>query len=126
MRRTKLNFDKFDWTNLFEMAAVGILLAGGFPVRSVGQQQGQKKFPSPENASNALFTAAQSNDEGAMLDISDRAESKSSPREMKPRTPTAALILFSVTRKCAAWSKSRMEVLFCISARRIGPRPYRS
>jgi hypothetical protein len=69
MRRTKLNFDKFDWTNLLEMAAVGILLAGGFPVRSVGQQQGQKTFSSPENASNALATAAQSNDEKAMLDI---------------------------------------------------------
>jgi hypothetical protein len=69
MQRTKLNFDKFDWTNLLEMAAVGILLAGGFPVRSVGQQQGQKTFSSPENASNALATAAQSNDEKAMLDI---------------------------------------------------------
>jgi hypothetical protein len=69
MRRTKLNFDKFDWTNLLEMAAVGILLAGGFPVRSVGQQQGQKTFSSPENASNALATAAQSNDKEAMLDI---------------------------------------------------------
>jgi hypothetical protein len=69
MRRTKLNFDKFDWTNLLEMAAVGMLLAGGFPVRSVGQQQGQKTFSSPENASNALVTAAQGNDEEAMLDI---------------------------------------------------------
>jgi hypothetical protein len=69
MRRTKPNFDKFDWANLFEMAAVGILLAGGFPVRSVGQQQGQKAFSSPENASNALVTAAQRNDEEAMIDI---------------------------------------------------------
>jgi Protein of unknown function (DUF2950) len=69
MGRTKLSFGKLDWTNLLEMAAVGILLAGGFPVRSVGQQQGQKTFSSPENASNALATAAQSNDEEAMLDI---------------------------------------------------------
>jgi hypothetical protein len=51
------------------MAAVGILLAGGFPVRSVGQQQGQKTFSSPENASKALVTAAQNNDEEAMLDV---------------------------------------------------------
>ena len=42
MGRTKLSFGKLDWTNLLEMAAVGILLAGGFPVRSMGQQQGQK------------------------------------------------------------------------------------
>jgi hypothetical protein len=69
MRRTKLNFDKFDWTNLLEMAAVGILLAGGFPVRSVGQQQRQKTFSSPEDASNAFVTAVQSNDEKVMLDI---------------------------------------------------------
>src|SRR5258708_21147516 len=69
MRRTKLNFDKSDWTNLLEMAAVGILLAGGFPVRSAGQQQGQRTFSSPEEASNALVTAAQNNDEEAMLDV---------------------------------------------------------
>jgi hypothetical protein len=69
MRRMKPNFNKFDWANLFEMAAVGISLAGGFPVRSAGQQQGQKAFSSPENASNALVTAAQRNDEEAMIDI---------------------------------------------------------
>src|SRR6266478_890322 len=69
MRRRKLNFDKFDWTNLLEMATVGILLAGGFPVRSVGQQRGQKTFSSPEDASNAFVTAVQSSDEKVMLDI---------------------------------------------------------
>ncbi len=69
MRRTKLNFDKFDWTNLLEMAAVGMLLAGGFPVRSVGQQRGQKTFSSPEDASNAFVTAVRSSDEKVMLDI---------------------------------------------------------
>jgi Protein of unknown function (DUF2950) len=69
MGRTKLSFGKFDWTNLLEMAAVGILLAGGFPVRSVGKQQEQKTFSSPENAINALVTAAQNNDEEAMLDV---------------------------------------------------------
>src|SRR5258708_15739369 len=69
MGRTKLSFGKLDWTNLLEMAAVGILLAGGFPARSAGQQQGQKTFSSPENAINALVTAAQNNDEEAMLDV---------------------------------------------------------
>jgi hypothetical protein len=69
MGRIKLSFGKLDWTNLLEMAAVGILLAGGFPVRSVGQQQGQKTFSSPDEASNALVTAAQNNDEEAMLDV---------------------------------------------------------
>jgi hypothetical protein len=35
----------------------------------MAQQPGQKTFSSPEDASNALFTATQSNDEKAMLDI---------------------------------------------------------
>ncbi len=69
MRRTKLSFGKVDWTNLLEMAAVGVLLAGGFPARSAGQQQGQKTFSSPDEASNALVTAAQNNDEEAMVDV---------------------------------------------------------
>jgi hypothetical protein len=73
MGRTKLSFaksfGKLDWTYFLEMAAVGVLLAGGFPVRSLGQQQGQKTFSSPENAINALVTAAQNNDEEAMLDV---------------------------------------------------------
>jgi len=69
MRRTKLNFDKFQWANLPMLAAVAILLAGCFPALSLAQQTGQKTFSSPEDASNALVTAAQNNDEKAMLDI---------------------------------------------------------
>jgi hypothetical protein len=40
-----------------------------FPVRSLAQQPGQKTFSSPEDASSALVTATQTNDEKAMLDI---------------------------------------------------------
>lgn len=69
MRRTKLNFDKFHWTDLPQLAAVAILLTVCFPTRSMAQQPAQKTFSSPEEASNALLTAAQSNDEKAMLDI---------------------------------------------------------
>ena len=69
MRRTKLNFDKFHWANLSKLAAVAILFAACFPARSMPQQPGQKTFSSPEDASNALLTAAQNNDEKAMLDI---------------------------------------------------------
>jgi len=42
---------------------------GCFCTRSIAQQQGQKTFSSPEDASNALVTAAQGNDEEAMLEI---------------------------------------------------------
>jgi hypothetical protein len=69
MRRTTLNFDKFHWANLSKLAAIAILLTACFPVCSRAQQPGQKTFLSPEDASRALVTAAQSNDERALLDI---------------------------------------------------------
>jgi hypothetical protein len=94
MRRTKLNFDKFHWANLPKLAAVAILLTACFPARSMAQQPGQKTFSSAEEASNALVTAAQSNDEKAMLEIlgPDGKQIVSSGDE--PRTPTAALISY--------------------------------
>ena len=48
---------------------VAILLTVCFSTRSMAQQPGQKTFSSAEDASNALVTAAQNNDEKAMLDI---------------------------------------------------------
>ena len=69
MRRIKLNFDKFHWADLSELAAVAILLTVCFPAHSMAQQQGQITFASPGAASNALVTAAQSNDERTMLEI---------------------------------------------------------
>jgi hypothetical protein len=69
MRRTKLSLDIIHWANLAELAAVAILLTVCFPTRSVAQQPGQKTFASPDDASNALVTAAQNNDEKAMLEI---------------------------------------------------------
>ena len=74
MRRTKVNFDKFHWANLpwanlSKLAMVAMLLTVCFPTRSTAQQPGQKTFSSAEEASNALVTAAQNNDEKAMLDI---------------------------------------------------------
>ncbi len=69
MRRAKLNFDGFHWADLPKLAAVAIVMMACFPARSMAQQQGQKTFASAEEASKALVTAAQSNDEKAMLDI---------------------------------------------------------
>ncbi|MGA2508887.1 MAG: DUF2950 domain-containing protein [Candidatus Acidiferrales bacterium] len=69
MRRDKLIIEKFDWANLPKLAAVAILLTGCFAARSVAQEPGQKTFSSAEDASNALVTAAESNDEKALLDI---------------------------------------------------------
>jgi hypothetical protein len=69
MRRTKLNIDKSHWANLPGLAALATLLVGYFPLCSVAQQPGQKTFSSPEEASNALVTAAERNDEKGMLDL---------------------------------------------------------
>ena len=69
MRRTKLNFDKFHWASLPTSAVVVILLTACLFSPSGAQQPGQKTFSSPGDASNALFTATQSNDEKAMLDM---------------------------------------------------------
>jgi len=72
MRRAKLNFDRFSWADLPKLAAAAILLTGGMPARSIAQQPGQRTFSSSEDASNALVTATQSNDEKALLDILGR------------------------------------------------------
>ena len=56
-------------TRVSRLAALAILLAGCFPSRSMAQQTGQKTFSSPEEASNALFMALQSNNEMELLDI---------------------------------------------------------
>jgi hypothetical protein len=69
MRRTKLNFGKFYWACLPKLAAIAVLMTACFPTRSMAQQQGQKTFSSAEDATKALFTAAQNKDERAMLDI---------------------------------------------------------
>ena len=69
MQRVKLNFGKSHWANFSKLAAFAVLLSGSFPMRSMAQQPGQKTFSSAEEASNALVTAVQSNDEKAVLDI---------------------------------------------------------
>jgi hypothetical protein len=65
----KLKFDKFRGANLMILAAVAMIVTACFSALSMAQQPGQKTFSSPEDASNALVTAAQSNDEKVLLDI---------------------------------------------------------
>src|SRR5271166_1654241 len=55
--------------SISRLAAAAILLAACLPVRTMAQQQGQKTFSSPQDASAALVVAAQSNNEKAMLEI---------------------------------------------------------
>jgi hypothetical protein len=69
MRRTELHLDKFHWADLPKLAAVAVFLAGCFSASTMAQQPGQKTFSSAEEAISALFTAAQNNDEKAMLGV---------------------------------------------------------
>ena len=69
MRRVKWDPHGIHRANLANLAAVVILLTACFATRSMGQQAGQKTFSSPEEAANALFAAAQNNDERAMLEL---------------------------------------------------------
>ncbi len=73
MRQTKLNSDGFHWayllkSNLPKLAAA-FILAASFSASAVAQQAGQKTFSSAQAAAQALATAAQNNDEKAMLAI---------------------------------------------------------
>ncbi len=69
MQRTKLNFDKFHGANLPKLAVVAIVLAMCFSTGLMAQPAGQKTFSSAQEAANALVTAAESNDEKALLEI---------------------------------------------------------
>ena len=55
--------------NFWKTAAAAILTAGLLAAPAFAQQAGQKTFASPEEASKALYSAAKSNDEKAMLDL---------------------------------------------------------
>jgi hypothetical protein len=69
MRRTNLKLDNFDRTTFSKLAAFATILLAFFPAISRAQQQGQKTFASAEEASQALFTAAQANDDKAVLEV---------------------------------------------------------
>jgi Protein of unknown function (DUF2950) len=69
MRRLKMNIDKFRRAVLSGSAATPLLLIGGLASASLAQQTGQKTFSSPEEAATEFTTAAQGNDQKAMLDI---------------------------------------------------------
>ncbi len=68
MRRMKLSFGD-PQSGSFSKVAVFVLSLACFSIPMAAQQQGQKTFSSREDASQALFTAAKTNDENAMLDI---------------------------------------------------------
>jgi len=69
MRRVNVNSGKSPWVSLAKSAVAAVFLTACLSMTSMAQQLGQKTFSSAEDASTALVTAAQNNDEKAMLDI---------------------------------------------------------
>lgn len=69
MRRTNLKMDNFDRTTFPKLVVFAAILLVFFPAISRAQQQGEKTFASAEEASQALFTAAQANDDKAVLEV---------------------------------------------------------
>jgi hypothetical protein len=64
-----MQYERFHRTHINNLAFVAVLLAVCLPAALLAQQKGQKTFPSAEDASKALVTATQNNDEKALLDI---------------------------------------------------------
>jgi hypothetical protein len=69
MPRTKQSIDTCYGADLRALMACALLLMACLPLRCMAQQAGQKVFATPEEASNALITAVQSNDGKATLDL---------------------------------------------------------
>jgi hypothetical protein len=69
MRRVKLQLDKSHRANLMKITTKAVLVMASFVMCAQSQQKGQKTFSTPEEASQALFTAAQNNDEKALLEL---------------------------------------------------------
>ena len=69
MWRRQSNIYTPHYTRLSQLATLVILLAGCLSSGSMAQQAGQKTFSSSEEASNALFTALQTNNDKELLDI---------------------------------------------------------
>ena len=67
MRRKMLSAGEWHGINLLKITV--ILFLGGFCLRSMAQQPGQKTFASAEEASHALFVAIQNDDERTMLGL---------------------------------------------------------
>jgi len=69
MRQAQLLTGENRAGHVWKLAAIAILLAGSFAAGARAQQKGQKTFATPAEASQALFAAAKSNDEKALLEL---------------------------------------------------------
>jgi len=69
MRSGNLSFKQFGREGFLKLCAGLLLVTGALALPALGQQAGQKTFASAEEASKALYMAAQANDEKALLEL---------------------------------------------------------
>lgn len=69
MQAVRLQSVGFRRVHFLKMAAIAVLVAASFAAGSRAQQKGQKTFATPEEATKALLTAAQNDDQKALLEL---------------------------------------------------------
>jgi hypothetical protein len=69
MRSGNLSFKQLGRERFLKLCAGLLLVTGAIALPALGQQAGQKTFASAEEASKALYMAAQANDEKALLEL---------------------------------------------------------
>jgi hypothetical protein len=69
MRAIDEKLELFRWNSLFRVSAVALALTVSGSTVAQAQGPGQKVYATPEAASQALFAAAQKNDQAAMLEV---------------------------------------------------------
>jgi len=69
MRASEKKLELFGGKKLLRLAGSALAVTVAFSTVALAQGPGQKTYASPEEASNALFAAAQKNDEAALLEV---------------------------------------------------------
>src|SRR6202789_2611525 len=69
MRASEKKLELFSGKTLLRLAGSALAVTVAFSTAALAQGPGQKTYASPEEASNALFAAAQKNDQTAMLEV---------------------------------------------------------
>jgi hypothetical protein len=69
MRASEKKLELFSGKKLLRLAGFALAATVAFSTAALAQAPGQKTYASPEEASNALFAAAQKNDQTAMLEV---------------------------------------------------------
>jgi hypothetical protein len=69
MRASEKELELFSGKKLLRLAGSALAVTVAFSTAALAQGPGQKTYASPEEASNALFAAAQKNDQTAMLEV---------------------------------------------------------